>query len=357
MEQPRAFILSIADRTVVLSRSGNPIREPIDVHVRGDAANQLILTGLSAGAWNVRAKDGSVRSNIDVLPRRNTAFLVVPAGDYTVTPGRIDGAPDYAAATHPVPRKARALTHCIVSDNRLLDCPPSRAGENRTLLPAVELSELLGATAAASGRTLQIEAGKRIAVFAAGRSTFELNGHTFRMPDAAVQEDGSWFVPDATLAPLLDRGVTGNHDGNDVELTTLRIPSGDKILWIESDDRTDPGCLPLHAMLADVPGRKEYWAAKGKGVGFGIVLTEPCRIAGVGIIWHQGDMRRATFCIETSVDGQTWSEAFEGESSGTTAALERYSFEPREARGVRFRGFGNTKNQWNSLVHFRLFPR
>jgi hypothetical protein len=36
--------------------------------------------------------------------------------------------------------------------------------------------------------------------------------------------------------------------------------------------------------------------------------------------------------------------------------METYVFEPQEVSFVRFHGYGNTSNLWNSIVHFRLIP-
>jgi hypothetical protein len=89
-------------------------------------------------------------------------------------------------------------------------------------------------------------------------------------------------------------------------------------------------------------------------VGFDLVFVRPIRATGVGITWHLGAGRKAKFTLETSTDGKTWEKVFDGSSSGTTADMERYAFPPREIRRLRFRGFGNTSNNWNSLVHFRV---
>jgi hypothetical protein len=107
-------------------------------------------------------------------------------------------------------------------------------------------------------------------------------------------------------------------------------------------------------MLADVPGRQKYWAAEGKDIRFDLVLTRTQQLKGVSIKWHQGATRQAKFALETSADGATWKRVFEGSSAGTSADLETYAFPPHPAQFVRFRGFGNSANAWNSIVHFRV---
>ncbi|MDH7569707.1 MAG: discoidin domain-containing protein, partial [Armatimonadota bacterium] len=123
---------------------------------------------------------------------------------------------------------------------------------------------------------------------------------------------------------------------------------------IEANKATD--LQALRDMLAEIPGRREYWAAEGRDVRFDLYLTRPVRLGGVGIQWHLGNTRRARFAIETSLDGAVWKRVFEGMSSGTSADLETYTFAAHPARMVRFLGFGNTEKEWNSIVHFRVLP-
>ena len=108
-EHSDAFILTVGDRTVVLSRSGDAIDEAIEVRIKGTGKNQLILAGLAPGAWSVRAKGGNGRLNVDILPKKNTAFLTLSAGSYTIAPGHIADAPKHAEETDLVPQKARAF--------------------------------------------------------------------------------------------------------------------------------------------------------------------------------------------------------------------------------------------------------
>ena len=351
-ELPGAFVLTLADRVVVMSSTGRLLEEPLQVDAKADGDCQLLLTGLAPGAWSVRSRDGEIQFNTRVDAGRNTAFFVLPSGQYVVRPEAIPGASEFRAAPDFMPAPGPALAHCVYLDGALASVPPTRASGACRLLPAVELAAVLGLAAVQADDSLQVTVGNRTAVFRAGTDRFELNGCSFRMPVSAVQEDGTWFVPDSVLAPLLDRSLVREEGDTCVQLTPMRIPNRDDILWIEAAGATDP--QELHAMLADVPGRKAYWAGQGQDVRFDLVLARTVCASGVGIMWHQGAKRRATFALETSVDAVTWRKVFEGESSGTSAEMERYLFAPHEIRHVRFRGFGNTANDWNSIVHFRL---
>jgi heparin/heparan-sulfate lyase len=80
------FVLSIADRTVVLSRDGKLIETSIQFEVTGNAPREVLVAGLAPGRWSVLGNGNKVRQTADVESRRNTAFLVLPRGRYTMRP-------------------------------------------------------------------------------------------------------------------------------------------------------------------------------------------------------------------------------------------------------------------------------
>ena len=98
VELPVAFVVTLADRVVVLSRTGKLLEQTLRVDVKADESCQLLLAGLAPGAWSIRNRDGKVRFNCRVDANRNTAFFVVPGGEYTIRPETIPGAPVFQAA-------------------------------------------------------------------------------------------------------------------------------------------------------------------------------------------------------------------------------------------------------------------
>ncbi|HPO74392.1 MAG TPA: discoidin domain-containing protein, partial [Armatimonadota bacterium] len=253
-----------------------------------------------------------------------------------------------------VPALAPSLNHRVLLNDQVLPTPPVRSADTHLLVPALAVFKALGIETEEAGGALRVRARGRSARFVAGSTTLELNGRRFQMPGPAVQEKGEWYLPDSVVAAVAGQELTRDQEGVGVTLAPSRIPGDDAILWIEANKESD--LAALRAMLADIPGRREYWAAEGKDVHFDLVLARPVKLRGVGIRWHQGAARQARFALETSSDGVTWRKVFDGASSGKSADLETYTFDPHEAGYVRFRGFGNTQNGWNSIVHFRLLP-
>lgn len=100
------------------------------------------------------------------------------------------------------------------------------------------------------------------------------------------------------------------------------------------------------------------WSALGYGETITFELSNRYVLSAVDIQWLKGDQRAAKFSIESSVDGVSWEVIYGGvyrdevleQSSGATSELEHYPVLNVEARYVRIKGYGNTVNDWNSII-------
>src|SRR5690606_3558904 len=109
---------------------------------------------------------------------------------------------------------------------------------------------------------------------------------------------------------------------------------------------TDDGNVPANVLDNDLGTR---WSALGNGQWIQLCLNSTTSISGVRIAFYQGNTRTATFDVLTSTDGSAWSTAASNlQSSGSSLALQDFSFTPRNARYVRIVGHGNSVNEWNS---------
>ncbi|MGH3736758.1 MAG: discoidin domain-containing protein [Micromonosporaceae bacterium] len=100
-----------------------------------------------------------------------------------------------------------------------------------------------------------------------------------------------------------------------------------------------------------------HWAALGNGETLRLDLGSPQLVGHVEIAFLYGDARRARFTLETSADATSWLTVFDGESSGTTTAPERFNFGDRiNTRYVRFTGYGNSAgSNWNSITDIAVY--
>jgi len=98
-----------------------------------------------------------------------------------------------------------------------------------------------------------------------------------------------------------------------------------------------------------------YWAAEGDGQYIQYELADVAEIGQVAIAHHQGQVRYALFKIEGSLDGENWTELYNGRSSGTSDQLEFYPVTPMSAKYIRITGYGNSVNKWNSYREVAFF--
>lgn len=128
------------------------------------------------------------------------------------------------------------------------------------------------------------------------------------------------------------------------------------------------GCLPLaigsvtaSAHDGNVPSNvldgnlSTRWSCNGIGCWIQADLGSRQTVSQVSIAWYRGNERRNKFEIALSLDGQTLTRVFSGESSGTTTLPERYSFAAGAARFVRVIVNGNSANTWASITEMGVF--
>lgn len=108
---------------------------------------------------------------------------------------------------------------------------------------------------------------------------------------------------------------------------------------------------PANVIDGDLETR---WSAEGNEQWLCFDLGEVTSVGAVEIAFAQGDRRNTLFAIECSLDGQKWESVFDGQSSGRSLALERFASAPAKARYVRYLGFGNSDNVWNSITEMRI---
>jgi uncharacterized protein YjdB len=78
-------------------------------------------------------------------------------------------------------------------------------------------------------------------------------------------------------------------------------------------------------------------------------------VGAVSIAYMNGHQREYFFNIQGSVDGSTWTDLYEGQSSGMTIQPELFPFPKTTARYIRINSNGNTSNNWNSLTEVAIF--
>ena len=133
-------------------------------------------------------------------------------------------------------------------------------------------------------------------------------------------------------------------------------PGDDVVLSVQTVTASawqDPN-MPTNTLDGNLSTR---WSADGKGQWIRYDLGAQRTVSQVAIAWYQGNQRRATFAIQVSLNGTSWTEVHRGSSSGTTLAPEAYAFADVPARYVRLVGYSNTINSWNSITEVKVSGR
>ncbi|MGI6356157.1 MAG: discoidin domain-containing protein [Lentisphaerae bacterium] len=347
-----SYTVSLAGRLVSLAKGTGLIDRPFSLSVE-KAGTQVLCAGLAPGLWEVRPTAGRAFA-CQVQARANTLFFLAPeAGEYRFAPGSGEGMPRLELA-EPLPTASapRLMPGMIELEGKVLDDVKAVKKDREFLAP---LQQFL--------RQREVAAVEKD-----GRFAFTLGGHDIvlseKSPDLVIDgtclagvlsppsRDDGWLFPAAALAFLEDRSCHRDPLSN-----VLFFSAPEKrehgMLWLFSRDSDNPN--RLFSILDDDPAKTSYWAARGRSVAFVAMLAEETQVQGVAIRWHLGDKRASSFAIECSRDGVQWENVFSGQSSGKTTAFEEYRFAaPVTCRQLRFIGKGNSANDWNSVVAFKV---
>lgn len=156
-------------------------------------------------------------------------------------------------------------------------------------------------------------------------------------------------------------GDDGRFDDFSLEASTTDTPvDPEPETPVEPDPETpdvtvtsskNDGNGPNNVLDGDLSTR---WSANGDGQWLNLNLGTTQEIGAVDIAFYKGNTRTSDFEIEVSTDGSNWNTAINlSSSNGDTLELERFTFdEALSAQYVRFTGYGNSSNTWNSVTEF-----
>lgn len=115
----------------------------------------------------------------------------------------------------------------------------------------------------------------------------------------------------------------------------------------------DDGNVPANTVDGSLDTR---WSANGAGQWIRYDLGSVKSARHLKIAWLNGDTRTSMFDIQISTDGSTWTTVLtDAQSSGSTTALETVDISDTNGRYVRYLGYGNNVNLWNSITEFEIW--
>ncbi len=148
----------------------------------------------------------------------------------------------------------------------------------------------------------------------------------------------------------------GSRISDAITITVDTPLEEEELLTVAEENITasdNDGNLPKNTIDGDYNTR---WSAEGSGQWIQYDLGKYYFVSFLKIAFYKGNERQAYFDIQVSDDGAEWTDVLtDQESSGTTAALQIFNFENVTARYVRFIGYGNSENDWNSITEFQIW--
>lgn len=150
-------------------------------------------------------------------------------------------------------------------------------------------------------------------------------------------------------AGLLTTGCTSSSTSKDTVMEQSEIMQLN-VVNVTADNHD--GNLPENVLDGDLSTR---WSSPDDSWLL-LELDKTSMLSEVKIAFSKGNERTSDFALEVSVDGTKWKRVFEGKSSGTTTELESFPV-TEEAKFVKFVGWGNSYNEWNSLTEVEVMGR
>lgn len=177
-------------------------------------------------------------------------------------------------------------------------------------------------------------------IFANGSSVATVDDAVTAVTLTGLAHDTSYAIK----VRAYDAASNESGDSNIVNLTTLEeeYPTISAVTANEDD-----GNVPANTIDNNLSTR---WSAEGDGDWIRWDLGGTYTVTTVDIGFYNGNSRSYDFDLEVSTDGSGWTQVFSGESSGTTLNQETFSVIPTQGRYVRYVGYGNSYNDWNSLT-------
>lgn len=350
-EKNGIYMLAFADRFVAMPAGSKEIASGFDMVVKGQGTMQILVAGIAAGDWTVA--NGATEVYATVEAGKNTLFLTGKPGKYTLVSGKKPGAQKLVVDKKLEPAKVGEYKPgTVFVGGNILPGASLRTVGNSQIVSIVPLLKQIGVDFKADKSKLTVKLGDEKVVLTNGQKDFAYRKIKIPLDTPVVLDNGEWFVSCKFVA-MCTRMLLKYDVGADVAVFMQTASTlNDKILWVDSN--TNPDFGKLQEMLRDGDSKNGYWDGLGRDTWFSILLRKPVTIKGVGIQFIQGTARVAKFAIEVTDENGKVQTVFSGESSGKTNDMENYTFPPVKAASVRFLGKGNTVNNWNSIISFKL---
>lgn len=178
-----------------------------------------------------------------------------------------------------------------------------------------------------------------------------------------LQAKKAWFMFDDEVVCLgndinADNGcdvltVVDNKMASKTRNITTKVNDAYNIANVYASDTPEPENVALNT----IDGRFDTKWASESGAAITWDIGKSDILGFIQLSFQNGTKRKQKFTLEISEDGKSWSEVFNGSSTGTTEFGEIFSLGDRNGRYVRFTNLGNSAGStWVSLTTAAIYP-
>ncbi|MDF2454396.1 MAG: chiA1 3 [Cytophagaceae bacterium] len=218
------------------------------------------------------------------------------------------------------------------------------------VLPTVSLTYPVNNTSFTAPASITINASASDADGSVSKVDF-YNGTTLLSSDAVAPYSFVWTNVAAGTYSITARATdNSNAVGTSSAVTITVTPPTPLCLPVSAS--ADDGNIPANVLDNNTATR---WSANGDGQWIQFCQGSAITMRGVQIAFYSGNARQSVFDVQVSQNGSDWTNVLTNvRSSGTSLALENFTFTAQSAKYLRVVGHGNTLNTWNSYTEVKV---
>lgn len=229
--------------------------------------------------------------------------------------------------------------------------------DGSTLVPAEEMSDILRASIRyeQDSQKIVIIYGQKILVMRLNSSIATVDAVTKKMNSAPIMSQGVLMIPLRFVVESIDLKLVWDEKTETAFITTPKlgnVTSG-KLLTPVGIQASDQNSLFGKKTSVFDQDYNTRWATKGKQwIMYDFAKNK--MISSINILWIQPEDRQYLFDLDFSLDGENWFGKMQMKSSGVNSGFESFPIPGITARYVRYFGYGNNVNDWNSIAEIEV---
>jgi len=343
--------VAIQQWQVYFPKSDQMLNKLIAFNVPTDGS-KVLMTGLQAGQWTLQSKLAGMPMICSVTDESGALYVQLDAGDYSLIPGvsQVGKAAKLHKYTDviPVNTGAKQGPRAIISGKRV-SLKQIVFDDNLCLVDALPIFKAMNIDVSIDSNQLTATYGKSTLICRNGKMNCMIDGQSMDLLQPTSWQGQSVLLPLDLIAGFTQHKPKSQPVGNAVYLDAY--PAGRNVYPPYMQVRTSHPNAGHPAMDAVDGDLSTYFASQGTDVQLAMDMGRVLDIKGMDIVWYKSFHRQAIFTIDISVNGKTWKQVFDGQSSGNIPQdkPEFFGFDVAKARYVRIISNGNTQNNWNSI--------